>query len=212
MKNSAGIFFVIGTLFLMSESVKIVAVFFYIGSFFSCLSYIVNSSLDGHAAQEESYKIGATNRFNRSIRRKSQHKHDDSHLITPVAGIIIAEGLSHSDDTTSLGFDDDNSSYTIDDDISSISNSSMDLEIMVTNPASGLPMINGIGGVDVGGNVFGSDSMSDMYNSMGSDSMLSDDLSSSISSFDSFDSSSDIGCDDSFNSFDDSCSSMSDDW
>lgn len=72
-------------------------------------------------------------------------------------------------------------------------------------------MIGGIGGVDVEGNVYGSDSMSGMSNSIGDDLLLSDDLSSTDSCFDPFDRSTNIGCDDSFSSFDDSFSS-SDDW
>ena len=57
------------------------------------------------------------------------------------------------------------------------------------NPASGLPMIDDIGGVDVGGNPYGTD--------------LSDDYSDMSSGFDS-------GFDDSFSSIDDSFSSMDD--
>jgi hypothetical protein len=77
-------------------------------------------------------------------------------------------------------------------------------------------MIGGMGGIDAGGNVWGSDSMSDMHSAIDNNSMFLDDLTSITDSFDSFDSSSSIddsfGTDDSFSSFDDSFSSMNDDW
>jgi len=208
MKILAGILLVIAVLLVKSESFKVISVFFFAGSFLSFLSYIVNSSLDGHVAQTTSDKKRATRKLNKSTRRKSRQSEDDSHLIIPAAGVLMAGSLSNSDDDHSISMDDD---------ISSISTSTDDLETTMINPASGLPMISGIGSVDVAGNAFGSDSMSDMHDSLNNNfiddsSMFSDDLTSSTDSFDSFDSSSSIGCDDSFSSFDDSCSSMNDDW
>ena len=78
------------------------------------------------------------------------------------------------------------------------------------NPATGLPMIGGIGGIDVGGDVFGSSSSHDsMFENSIDISSSCDDIFSS-SSDDMFSSS----CDDCCSSFDDSFSSGNglDDW
>ena len=78
------------------------------------------------------------------------------------------------------------------------------------NPATGLPMIGEIGGIDVGGDTFGSSSIHDsMFESSVDISSSSDDTFSSISD-DSFSSS----CDDCCSNFDDTFSSGCglDDW
>lgn len=82
---------------------------------------------------------------------------------------------------------------------------------LVINPASGLPMIDGVGCVDVGGNVYGCDDhgidacsisgVDDLSNSLFDDTCGIDDSFDSFSSSgfdDSFDSFSDSGFDDSF--------------
>ncbi|MBE0471145.1 MAG: hypothetical protein IBX55_16745 [Methyloprofundus sp.] len=62
------------------------------------------------------------------------------------------------------------------------------------NPANGLPMMGGIGGVDVEGNPYGTDLHNDTFNDFGSmddtlSSMFDDSFSDSLSDpFDSFDS------------------------
>ena len=60
----------------------------------------------------------------------------------------------------------------------SISGLSSSMDSSAYNPASGLPMVGGIGGVDVGGNMYGTDSSH--HSSLGS----SNDSFSSGSSFD----------------------------
>lgn len=103
-----------------------------------------------------------------------------------------------------------------DDDIGSISSTLPELETMHINPATGMPMMGGIGGIDAAGNLYGSDSMSDMtsmsdiHSGINDTSMFSDDFTSSTNDFDSFDTTSSF--DDNTSSFDDSFSSMSDDW
>ncbi len=229
MKIFAVILLIIGTLFALSESAKAVALFFYAGSFLSFLSYLVGSSLEGQEQHTSSMKKHAANRFNASERKKDRYAKGDSHLTGTLAGVAIAASMVDDDesqaindyDSNGLGFDDNNHISAFDDDISctsSISNTLDETETMYVNPATGLPMIGGIGGIDAGGDVYGSDLMSDMRSSIDDSSILSDNLTSSTDSFDSFDSSNSIGCDDSFgtddsfSSFDDSFSSMDDDW
>ncbi|MGK0234707.1 MAG: hypothetical protein ACI9EK_001233 [Psychroserpens sp.] len=215
MNKLAGVLFVVGTLLVLSDNFKVIAVFFYEGSFLLFLSSLVGSPIGEKKEHTASMKKYATNRFNASERKKDRYVKDDSHLtttpeVTTLIGATIGENI----------FDDDDDFNTpiFDDDISSISTSSDDFEAPAFNPASGLPMISGIGSVDVAGNVYGSDSMSDMNNSIDNSTMFSDDLISPTDSFDSFESSSSIGCDDyfgtddSFSAFDDSFSSMDDDW
>ena len=77
-------------------------------------------------------------------------------------------------DSSSVGFSNTTNTHTI-------------------NPANGLPMIDGIGSLDVAGNVFGTDasitsSLSDMNLSISNDSVFSG--SSNLDSSGSFDSSS----------------------
>ena len=90
-------------------------------------------------------------------------------------------------------------------------------EESAVNPANGLPMINGIGGVDIEGNPYGADFSDDIICGVGVDALgidigcgsIDDSFSSTVD--DSFVS----GSDDSFSSsFDDSFSSSfdSDDW
>lgn len=64
------------------------------------------------------------------------------------------------------------------------------------NPATGLPMIDGCGGVDVGGNPFGTN----MHDSSSIGSGISDTFSSGVDTFGSLD----------FGSFNDSWNSWSD--
>ncbi|MDN3652753.1 hypothetical protein QWY77_08240 [Thalassotalea ponticola] len=83
---------------------------------------------------------------------------------------------------------------------------------MQINPANGLPMIGGIGGVDVEGNPYGTDRHSDDLSSHCSSLDLLNDFSCSSSSSNAFDS---FGTTDSFSdSFNDSFSSggINDDW
>lgn len=203
MNKLTGVLFVIGTLFVLSDNFKVIAVFFYAGSFLSFLSCLAGSSIEEEKEHTASMKKYATNRFNASERKKDKYVKDDSHLTGMLAGVAIAASMVDDDDS-SLIIDDNTSAF--DDDMSltnSISSTFDETEGMILNPASGLPMISGIGSVDVAGNVYGSDSMSDMNSSMDNSSMFSDDL---ISTTDSF------GTDDSFSSFDDSFSSMDDDW
>ena len=86
-------------------------------------------------------------------------------------------------------------------------NSSVDFSnttsITNINPANGLPMIDGIGSVDVAGNVFGTDannalSHSDLTSSISNDSIF--DTSSNWGSSSSIDSSSSFDSGSSFNS------------
>lgn len=211
MKIFAVILLIIGTLFALSDSAQAVALFFYAGSFLSFLSYLVGSSLEGQEQHTSSMKKHAANRFKASERKKDKYVKDDSHLTGTLAGVAIAASMV--DDDESQAINDDDISCT-----SSISNALDETETMYVNPATGLPMIGGIGGIDAGGDVYGSDLMSDMRSSIDDSSILSGNLTSSTDSFDSFDSSSSIGCDDSFgtddsfSSFDDSFSSMDDDW
>lgn len=218
MSKFAGVLFVFGTLFVLSENFKVIAVFFYAASFLSFLSSLASSSLEGQEQHTSSMKKHATNRFNASERKKDRYVKKDSHLVTTVAGVAIAASMVDDDDSSFIN--DDNTS-AFDDDMSltnSISNTFDETEDMIVNPASGLLMIGGICGIDAAGNVYGSDSMSDIHSSIDNSSMFSDDLISTTDSFDSFDSSSSIGCDDSFgtddsfSSFDDSFSPMDDDW
>tara|TARA_B100000809_G_scaffold266534_1_gene329716 strand:+ start:3508 stop:4158 length:651 start_codon:yes stop_codon:yes gene_type:complete len=216
MNKLAGVLFVVGTLFVVSENFKVVAVFFYAASFLSFLSTLAGSSIEEEKKHTASMKKYATNRFNASERKRDRYVRKDSHLATTVAGAGIVASMVDDDDSS---FINDNNTPAFDDDISltnSISNTFDETEDMIVNPASGLLMIGGIGGVDAGGNVYGSDSMSDMHTSMDNSSMFSDDLISTTDSFDTFGSSSSIddsfGTDDSFSSFDDSFSSMDDDW
>ncbi len=216
MKIFAVILLIIGTLFALSESVKAVALFFYAGSFLAFLSYLVSSSLEGQEQHTSSMKKHATSRFNASERKKDKYVKGDSHLTTTIAGVGIATSMLDDDESSPI-VDDNISAF--DDDIglsTSIENTFDEIETTYVNPATGLPMIGGIGGVDAGGNVWGSDSMSDMHSAIDNNSMFSDDLTSTTDSFDSFDSSSSIddsfGTDDSFSSFDDSFSSTNDDW
>jgi len=210
MNKLAGVLFVVGTLFVLSDNFKVIAVFFYAASFLSFLSSLAGSSIEEQKEHTASMKKGATSRFNASERKKDRYVKDDSHLTATLAGVGIAASILGDDDSSLINDDDING-------INSISNTFDETEDMIVNPASGLLMIGGIlGGVDAGGNVYGSDSMSDMHNSMDNSSMFSDDLISTTDSFDSFGSSSSIddsfGMDDSFSSFDDSFSSMDDDW
>ena len=73
------------------------------------------------------------------------------------------------------------------------------------NPASGLPMVGGCGGVDVEGNPYGTDLHSDAT------SNISDDSSGMDSMFNSGDAGMFSSFDDTFSSFDDSSFSSSDD-
>lgn len=81
-------------------------------------------------------------------------------------------------------FDDDDSwstssSSSIFDDDSPISSISSDDDFVI-NPASGLPMIGGIGGIDAAGNVYGSYTSDDFNHT---DSLSFDDSFSSTDSF-----------------------------
>jgi hypothetical protein len=78
---------------------------------------------------------------------------------------------------------------------SSLSDDAMDMHSVwddtTINPATGLPMVSGIGGVDVAGNPYGMDSShDDMFSSFDDsfDSGISDSFSDPFDSFDSFDS------------------------
>ncbi|OED72172.1 hypothetical protein A141_10060 [Vibrio crassostreae ZF-91] len=104
-----------------------------------------------------------------------------------------ASGSEHSDTTPSNDQDDQFESDTIESTLFSEDTTTFDDNAI--NPANGLPMIGGIGGVDVEGNPFGIDS-SDSFDS----TSLFDDSISSLS-------------DDSMNSslFDDSTNSCFDD-
>lgn len=75
-----------------------------------------------------------------------------------------------------------------------LTNSEPEIETTEINPANGLPMINGIGGVDIEGNPYGTDS-NDVIEEMSDGSDFMDDASSFDDSF--------SGMDDSFSSFDD---------
>ena len=72
------------------------------------------------------------------------------------------------------------------------------------NPSTGLPMVGGIGGIDVGGDTFGSSSSHDSMFESSSDDMFSSTSDDMFSS----------SCDDCCSSFDDTFSSGSgfDDW
>ena len=122
------------------------------------------------------YKSGATKRHGYSVPKTEKHFGTANHVTAAVVGGAIAASVFDDDSMSDNSFMTDTSSSSISD------TSSMDV-----NPATGLPMVGGMGGVDVGGDVWGSDS----------NSSFSDDFSTSMDSFDSFD---------------DSFSSMSDDW
>lgn len=189
--NKTGVaFFIIGTLFLLSESYRVVAVILYTGSFFLFLRDIFNTFKSEPTGNIASNKNPVPSKQVKSKCREQSDKADDSQFVIATVGAFVAGSIISSDDDTALSAEPDG----------------MDI-----NPATGLPMVGGIGGVDVEGNVYGSDLMSGMSNSIDDDLLLSDDLSSTDSCFDPFDSSTNIGCDDSFSSFDDSLSS-SDDW
>ncbi len=216
MKIFAVILLIIGTLFALSESAKALALFLYAGSFLSFLRYLVGSSLEGQEQHSSSMKKYVTNRFNASGRKKDRYVKDDNHLTATLAGVAMAVSMFDDNDTLQTA-NEGNSAF--DDDIgfsSSIDNTFGEIETTYVNPATGLVMIGGMGGVDLEGNVWGSDAMSDSYSSIDTSSMLSDDFTSSTDSFDSFDSSSSIddsfGTGDSYGSFDDSFSSTNDDW
>jgi len=216
MKIFAVILLIIGTLFVVSESVKAVALFFYAGSFLAFLSYLANSSLEKQSQHTRKIKKHTTSRTTSSAPTKNSYVKDNSHLTTTIAGVGIATSTLDDDEPSPIV---DDSISAFDDDIglsTSIENTFDETETTYVNPATGLLMIGGMGGIDAGGDVYGSDLMSDMHSSIDSSSMFSDDLTSSTDSFDSFDSSSSIddsfGTDDSFSSFDDSFSSTNDDW
>jgi hypothetical protein len=217
MKIFAVILLIIGTLFVVSENGKAAALFFYASSFLAFLSYLANSSLEKQSQHTKKIKKHTTSRTTSLAPEKNSYVKDNSHLTTTVGGVGIAASLL---DDTDASLTADESTSIFDDDIglsNSIDNSFDEIETTYVNPATGLPMIGGIGGIDAGGDVYGSDLMSDMHSGIDSSSMFSDDLTSSTDSFDSFDSSSSIsddsfGTDDSFSSFDDSFSSMNDDW
>ena len=118
---------------------------------------------------------GNANKFNRI-------DSSESHSPSLVTDLAMTEGIvAVDDDISNSSFMSDNS-FTI-------------------NPATGLPMINGIGSVDVAGNTYGSDSMSDAGLSS-SNSMFDDGISSSNSTFDDDISSSNSTFDDGFSSSD----------
>jgi hypothetical protein len=191
MNRAGGAFFIIGTLFLLSESYRTVAIVFYTGSYFLFLSDIFYTTEKAPQGKTTSNKNRVPSKHITSKCRKQSNKVDDSQFFIPTVGAFVAGNILSSDDVATT-------SSTVPD--------GMDI-----NPATGLPMIGGIGGIDAEGNMYGSGSMSGMSNFIDDDLLLSDDLSSSDSCFDPFDSSTNIGCDDSFSSFDDSFSS-NDDW
>jgi len=78
-------------------------------------------------------------------------------------------------------FSSDASSTSLFDDGSMGSSGSSSFDSFCINPASGLPMMDGMCGVDVGGNPFGTDFSHDH---MASSSFDNDWMSSSSSSFD----------------------------
>jgi hypothetical protein len=162
----------------------------FFGSYWPALGVFIGFAMIPETKGGGSSK-GLLNSSDNSLMNAGNTALDDS-------GIPILE----NQDTLSVLTDDfDSGSSLFDDSLTTAMDTSdaMSMDSLSVNPATGLPMIGGEGGVDVEGNPFGTD-LHDTFD---------DPLNSMDDSFNNVDDTF-SGIDDSFNSIDDSFSDMDD--